>query len=133
MKQEIYKSSRHFSLFDFVISHGQFLLRSQKTETSKNLDIIFFDTTYIQMFTRLDGICINRILETPHNIEYATVKKYLAFPNKYLFELESNNEKYFVAASFVRVFENSLEFNESSLIIEEGRKIEIATSLDFHK
>jgi hypothetical protein len=70
------------------------------------------------------------ILNAPDIIEYSTVREYLDFENNHLFELESNNEIYFIAASFVRVFDNSLAFNESSLHIEEGRKIEIATSLN---
>jgi hypothetical protein len=130
MKQEIFKSSRYFTMFDFIISHGQLLLRSQKSEETNNIDIVFYNTTYIQMFSRLKSICINMILNAPDIIEYSTVREYLDFENNHLFELESNNEIYFIAASFVRVFDNSLAFNESSLHIEEGRKIEIATSLN---
>lgn len=130
MRQEIFKSDRYFTLFDTVISHGQLLLRSQKNdENEKNIDIIFFDTTYIQMFSRLKSICVSKIENASDYVNYSTVQKYLEYDNNYLFELESNNEKYYIAASFVRIFENQLEFNESSLHIEDGRKVEIATSL----
>jgi len=132
MMQEIFKSDRYFTVFDIVISHGQLLLRSQKNdESEKNIDIVFFDTTYIQMFSRLKGIRISKVKNESNYVSYSTVQKYLEYDNTHLFELESNNEKYYIAASFVRVFENQLEFNESSLYIEEGRKVEIATSVDW--
>ena len=48
----------------------------------------------------------------------------------FLFEIESSSEAYYIAAAFVKVFENSLNFNESSLNFEsKGRETEIATSL----
>jgi len=129
--KEIFKSARYFTFFDFVISHGQLLLRSQKNdELTNNIDIIFSDTTYIQSFSRLNGLRISRIENSISIIDYDTVKKYLDYDNSHLFEIESNNEKYYVAASFVRVFENQLEFSESSLNTDgKGRGIEIATSL----
>ena len=130
MKEEIFKSDRYFTLFDIVVSHGQLLIRSQKNEENKNnIDVVFFNTVYIQIFNRLDSIQISRIVEKTDIIHYNTVANYLNYHNNHLFEIESNNEKYYVAASFVRVFENKLEFNESSLKIEKGREIEMATSL----
>jgi len=130
MRQEIFKSERYFTLFDIVISHGQLLLRSQKNDINeKNIDIIFFDTTYIQTFSRLKGVCISKIKNASDYISYSTVQKYLEYDNNYLFEIESNNERYYIAASFVRVFENQLDFNESSLNVEGGKENEIATSL----
>jgi hypothetical protein len=129
--REIYKSARFFTFFDFVISHGQLLLRSQKNDgLANNIDIIFSGTTYIQSFSRLNGLRISRIKNSISGIDYDTVKKYLEYDSNYLFEIESNNEKYFIAASFVTVFENQLGFSESSLnTIGKERGIEIATSL----
>jgi hypothetical protein len=128
--KEIFKSDRYFIFFDFVISHGHLLLRSQKTDVlTHNIDIIFFDTTYIQSFSRLKGVQIKRLERGTNIIDYNTVRKYLDYDNNYLFEIESNEEKYYVAASFVRVFENQLEFSESSLHTRE-KGIEIATSVE---
>jgi hypothetical protein len=127
---EIFKSDRYFTLYDIVVSHGQLLLRSQKTdELTSNIDIIFFDTTFIQSFSRLKGVQIKRVKNDDVSIiNYGTVKKYLSYDNNYLFEIESNDEKYYIAASFVKVFENQLDFAESSLNIGE-KGIEVATSL----
>jgi hypothetical protein len=129
--KEIFKSDRYFTFFDFVISHGQLLLRSQKKDgIGNNIDIIFFGTTYIQSFNRLSGLRISRMENGISEINYGTVNKFLEYDNNYLFQIESNNEKYFIAASFVTVFENQLEFSESSLnALDNARGIEIATSL----
>ena len=62
-------------------------------------------------------------------IEYESVKKYLSHENNNLFEIVSGAEKYYIAASFVKVFENVLEFNETSLGHEKkGLEKEIASS-----
>lgn len=129
--KEIFKSDRYFTFFDFVISHGQLLLRSQKSDAlENNIDIIFSGTTYIQSFGRLNGLRINKIENRMGDIGYDTVKKYLKYDNNYLFEIESNDEKYFIAASIVTGFENRLEFSESSLnATGKERGKEIASSL----
>jgi hypothetical protein len=51
--------------------------------------------------------------------------------NKHLFVIESGGERYYLAASFVKVFENELEFNQTSLGVlgYQGRDKEIATSI----
>ncbi len=130
MKQEIFKSDRYFTTFDVLVSHGQLLLRSQKNDTYYfNIDIIFFDTIYIQLFSRLNGLSI-KIVSRKDVIEYKSVSKYLSDENNHLFEIESEDEKYYIAASFVRVFENKLDFNETSLNFEnKGREKEVATSI----
>ncbi len=53
MKAKIFESDRYFTTFDILVSHGQLLLRSQKNEDySHNIDIIFFNTAFIQIFNR---------------------------------------------------------------------------------
>lgn len=116
-------------IFDYFISHGQLLIRSKKDDDQKsNIDIIFFDTTFLQIFTMLHSLTIRTISKDDFS-KYNSVKKYLSNENSNLFELESGDEKYFIAASFVQVFENELEFSETSLgMIHKGRDNEIAGS-----
>lgn len=115
MSPEIFKSRRYFTFFDYLISHGQLLIRSDKRKGhDQNIDIIFFDVTFVQLFTMLYGITIRSVSKN-EIIDYPTVKKYLNYEHHNLFEIESNRERYYVAASFVRVFENELEFDETSL------------------
>ena len=131
MNQEIFKSARYFTLFDVIVSHSQLLLRSQKNnDCENNIDIIFFDTTYIQIFTRLNGISVRKIEDSIKVKNYNTIEKYLNNKNNHLFEVKSNGEKYYIAASFFKVFENQLNFDETSLNFDnKGREKEIATSI----
>ncbi len=122
----IFASDRYFTMFDIVVGHGLLLLRSAKNEQlTQNIDIIFFDTTYIQSFVMLKGVRIRKIASKDSIVNYPTVKKELGYNNTYLFEVESNNEKYYIVASFVRVFENELDFLESSLgrVVDKGTEI----------
>src|SRR5579863_5913266 len=105
METEIFKSNRYFKLFDVVVSHGQLLFRSQKDERNQcNVDIIFFDTKFIQIAQGLNGLTIN-IVSDKKQIEYDSVHRYLSYRNNYLFEIQSEGENYYIVASFLRVFE----------------------------
>lgn len=129
MNKEIYKSDRYYTFYDFQVSHGQLLLRSDKRKGyDNNIDIVFFGVSYIQLFTKLDGIVI-RVADKTLVADYNSVSKYLTYEGENLFEIESNSEKYYLAASFARVFENQLESYETSLGIDEkGREKELANS-----
>jgi len=129
MNKEIFKSDRYFIVFDYLVSHGQLLIRSDKRKGGKeNIDIIFFDTSFVQLFTMLFGITIRRV-DKSKVANYISLNKYLSEEENNLFEIKSGEEKYYIAASFVRVFENQLEFNETSLGYENnGRENEIAGS-----
>ena len=132
MNKEIFKSEKYFTFFDYFMSHGQLLIRSSKREGQNvNIDIIFFDTTFVQLFTMLHGLTIS-IVNKNLNMNYNSVNKYLKFNNSNLFELKSGDEKYYIAASFVKVFENELENNETSLgMLYKGRDKEIAAVTKF--
>lgn len=126
MGEEIFISERYFVLFDYLVSHGQLLLRSDKRKGYDfNLDVIFYDTHFIQMFSMLNGISI-RLIDKPPVLYYENITTYLKYENNNIFEIESAGEKFFIAASYVRIFENNLEFNKTSLDFEEkdrGREI----------
>ena len=130
MNMEIFTSNRYFTVFDYLVSHGQLLIRSDKRKGyASNIDIIFFDTQFIQLFTMLNGIKIS-IINTPQSHQYPTVSKYLSYDNNHLFEVESEGIIYYIAASFVKVFENNLEFNETSLGFDQkGRQRELFSSI----
>jgi hypothetical protein len=128
MIQKPFISDRYFVMHDCRASFGQFVLRSPKSYNyAYNIDIIFADTKFIQVFTRLQGVKIYRNDDALAKIPYPTVHKYLSNDNSYLFCLESNEEIYYIAAFSFRVFENQLEFNESSLHLNPG--VEVASSL----
>ncbi|MBL7854172.1 MAG: hypothetical protein JNL17_07230 [Cyclobacteriaceae bacterium] len=129
MKKEIFRSERYFVLFDYFVGHGQLLIRSSKKDGHPaNIDVIFFDTTFIQSFTMLRGLIISLIDKNAIS-SYPVVHEYLKLENSSLFELESGGEKFYVAASFVKVYENDLGFSETSLgMVYQGRETEISGS-----
>lgn len=129
MNNVIFKSDRYFAIYDYFISHGQLLIRSQKGDNQKfNIDIIFFDTTFLQSLTMSNGLSISLVKKDNLN-KYSSVSEYFSYENSNLFEITSGLEKYYVAASFFKIFENELELNETSLgMIYKGRENEIAGS-----
>ena len=132
MNNEIYKSERYFTVFDFKISHGQLLLRSSKDdENNKNIDIIFFGSRYIQLFTSFYGISIRTVEKNKNQISYNSVETFLNHDVNYLFEIETKDEKFYIGASYFKVYEYELSFNETSLGWGEykGREKEIAGSI----
>lgn len=129
--KEIFKSDRYFALFDYSVSHGQLLLRSDKRKGYEtNIDVIFFDTQFIQLFTMLDDGITVKLIDKSSIKNYNKLDAYLSFDHNNLFEIESGDSKYYIASSFVRIFENKLEFNETSLgFSDDIRGIEISNSL----
>ena len=128
MNKEIFNSSRYFTLFDFMISHGQLLLRARKDdENINNVDIIFSGVRYVQLFTSLYGISITLKEKNRENINYESVNSFLVNDKNYLFEIKSKGEKFYIGASYFKIYENDLEFNETSLgltdSIKKGREI----------
>jgi hypothetical protein len=129
MSKQIFKSNRHFTIFDFSISHGQLLLRASKDDNNiKNIDIVFFGVRYIQLFTSFLGLSIRSVKGREDLIHYDSVNFYLKYDKNHLFEIETVGEKFYIAASFFKVYENELEFNETSLGMHEpmGRDNEVA-------
>ncbi len=128
MQTENFKSNRHFTIKDFLISHGQLLIRSSKSEAhNTNIDIILFDVHYIQMPTSFNGISIKALPHQKDIIKYHSISTLLEYKDNFIFEIETNMEKYYVVASYFKVFENDLEFHETSLGVLEsiGREKEI--------
>ena len=132
MDEILYASDRYFTVFDFLISHGQLLIRSSKSgEFGENIDIIFFNVNFQQLSTYCKRLTIRRASLPTTSVKSKAVADFLVGEENYLFEIESNNEKYYIAASFFKVYENRLEFHETSLGVIEymGREIEIASSM----
>jgi hypothetical protein len=131
MEKEIFKSDRYFTVFDFMVSHGQLLLRSSKNDDNiKNIDVIFFGTRYIQLFTSLYGMCVRIVDRNKNQISYDSVNLLLNNDKSCLFEIETKHEKFYIASSYFKVYENDLEFDETSLGLSgyKGREKEIAGS-----
>lgn len=118
---KIFTSNRYFTLFDFLISHGQLLLRSSKNDKyTDNVDIIFFDVQYIQLHISLHGLSVS----CPDKSELANLIQLSSSSTaagKQIFEIKSGDANYYIAASYFTVYENQLEFNETSLGVLESK------------
>ncbi|TGD76794.1 hypothetical protein [Hymenobacter wooponensis] len=128
----LFDSNRKFLLFDALVSHGQLLLRAEKNEEhASNIDLLFFDTTYVQLPTQLlHGISIHQEL-SGKRFGYQRVDQGLDRQYQTLFELRTGPECYYIAAAFFRAYVNTLPFGETSLgvLTYQGREKEIASSL----
>ena len=131
MHKEIFKSKRHFTIFDFDISHGQLLLRASKDDDNiNNIDIIFFGTRYIQLITSLLGVSIRLANDNQNLNNYNSLNSISDNLENHLFEINSTDESFYIGASYFKVYENELEFKETSLGLFEvkGRDKEVARS-----
>lgn len=122
----LFESDRTFRAFDYLVSHDQFLLRSGSNQ--KNIDIIFYDTQFVQLKTMLYGIRISAV-DSKLYTGYPSVKKTLSHPNMHIFEIESKNEKYLICSAFMHIYENNI--SESSLgFLNIGREKLILNTTD---
>lgn len=129
MKDFKFTSERYFTISDAKISHGQLLIRSQKRDDEdNNIDVIFYDTTFIHTPFTFKGLSI-KFLDNSLIPSHLLIEINIKSGENKFYELLSEGRTYYVAASFVRVFVNKLEFHESSLDYNIDRGIEIASSL----
>ena len=132
MKIKIFNSERYFTVHDYFLSHKQLLLRSSKDEINlENIDIVFFGVEYIQLCTSLKSILINKIDWDKNLFHSNSIETFLSREKNSVFELTSNEEKFYVAASIVKIYLNELEYNQTSLGLHSviGRQKEIASSM----
>jgi hypothetical protein len=125
-----FESDRYFTVSDYLASHGQLLVRSPRDDdNSKTIDVIFFGVRYLQLPTWLMGISISAIPDGQSRIRYDSVSGIVAGDN-HVFEVLTCGESFYIVGSHFRVYENDLEFGETSLGLESppGRQKEIALS-----
>ena len=115
MNDVIFNSNSYFTVFDFSDTQGRLIIRSSKDdEHKKNVDVVFFGVRYMQLDCLMHSLAISKMKTfiefKPNSIIEGILKK----DDYYIFKLTSNNdESYFVVASFIKVFENQLEFKET--------------------
>ena len=127
MEDNVFSSDRPFRVWGYHVSHDQLLLRSPKIKGYKeNIDIVFIGVIYLQLFTMLSGLTIRKI-DWNTEVMYESVMNEINYEEDNLYEVVSGNEKYLIVAACVCVFENDLEFGESSLgFSDRGREKEVA-------
>lgn len=111
----LYKSNRDFKILAYTISHSSLLLRSDmmypeqeeySPETSFNIDVEIWDTSYIGIPIYLNNIVIRKITIDllPSDID----KELCRFDRK-IFEITSNQHKYYIIAGGLLIATNRWE------------------------
>lgn len=106
---------RKFKLWHYNVSHGELLFRSHKNEKNdKNIDIMFFDVKYLEVPGSLPNLKIEEVKE--EEIIYVSEKLTKNVAKEDIYILKSNNIRYIVVASILKIVENDLDLFELPFI-----------------
>lgn len=103
--------SREFKFWHYNISHGELLIRSIKSSNNaKNIDIMFFDVIYVELPRNIPDLKI----EEPKDEDILYIKEKVNKPVKLedITILSSNDKRYLVVASIMKIIENELDMFE---------------------
>jgi hypothetical protein len=125
----LFTSDRYFTIFDFHISHSQLLLRSSKGEKHQsNVDVIFFNVKFLQTPVSLWGISIEEIAESDAQLlELKHQFGEIEYKASRVYSVTTKKKEFYVICSFIKIFENQLEFDQTSLGVLNpiGREVEL--------
>ncbi len=108
----VYNSNRKFKMWAYIVSHSSLLLRSEMKfpdqdnyteDQSYNIDFEFWAVNYINIPTILNNILIKEITEKEVPME---IDKNLLKYNMKIFELESEEKKYYIIAGGLLIGKN---------------------------
>jgi len=108
----VYNSNRKFKMWAYIVSHSSLLLRSEMKfpdqdnyteDQSYNIDFEFWAVNYINIPTILNNIIIKEITEKEVPME---IDKNLLKYNMKIFELESEEKKYYIIAGGLLIGKN---------------------------
>lgn len=105
-------SNRIFQFWEYKVSHGSLLIRSpMKEEQQYNIDIKFFGVLYLSIPRHFKGITI----VDANRKEEILIKKQIGqeLNNSKIFVLESQNSRYLVVASQMKIDKNELDIFDS--------------------
>lgn len=105
--------SRDFKFWYYHVSHGKLLLRSLKDSTNnKNIDIVFTDVIYVDIPRKLVDLKLEGANE--EDLSYVEDKINKVVKPENITILLSNDKRYLIVASFMRIEENELDMFEMS-------------------
>ena len=127
------KSDRHFQVWEYLISHGQLLLRSPKfvgtLETpgqATNIDLVFVAVEYLSLPTTLKGI---EFVE-PTNKEINEAKKKLGrdlYISERVIVILSAGQRYFIVGIRATTSENDWEGFDSPMYAHHHERLQTVT------
>ncbi|WP_334075545.1 MULTISPECIES: hypothetical protein [Paenibacillus] len=103
--------SRDFKFWHYTISHGQLLIRSIKSASNAtNIDIMFFDVDYVEIPRNLPNLKIEEAGDD--DVLYIKEKIHKSVKPENITILSSNDKRYLVVASIMKIDENELDMFE---------------------
>ena len=109
---KIYQSDVHFSIYDYKVSHHQLLLRGECEK--HNIDIIFFGVFSICIEPSYKNIKI-RIANFEDIENMAIDSSSSKYRSEKFYIIESQDKTGYIGALELGIYENNLNFDESSL------------------
>ena len=96
--------NRKFDLWYYTVSHRMMLLRSAGNEKQPNLDMIFWNVSYLEMPTELHGLTVDK--PSPEELGY--LRERLREKVETVTVLVSGEKRYYAVSSGVKTVENRL-------------------------
>jgi hypothetical protein len=108
-----FDSDRYFQIWDYHVSHARVLIRSASpSDSSKNIDIIFYAVDYLGIPSCFEGLTLSSVLMEEAIRAGAPADE---LGRSTAFRLETGDRAYFVIALACRVLENDLDLFDSSI------------------
>lgn len=116
--KSLYSSDRRFQLWEYSVSHGQLLLRSNPTEYDHvRIELYFKGVSFISLPSSLDGV---DVLERSRDSLPGFLARLGNDIDCRAFVLKSKDEEFFVLALALFVHQAELEFFEPSVFFERS-------------
>lgn len=109
-------SDRRFQLLFYQVSHGEMIIRSNKTDIIRDfnynhtIDIYFGDVKYMEIPSVLDGITFRR--PNDDDVSYINSKYQNEITEDEIVVIISNKKEYYIIASVISIIENQLSYME---------------------
>ena len=111
-----FQSDRFFELWKYTASHGQLLLRANKTNVlTTRVEILFKDVLVLNLIAMLKGVSVDTELRAQ---DHSSLER-MDLGKRNLYRVSTENfAGYVVAASFY-VHEDELDFHEPSALLRK--------------
>lgn len=114
-EQMYFSSDRSFQMWDYCVSHQQLLFRSPRSAVmTTNVDILLWGVKFLNLSTFMSGIVIEDAL--PEELLTAKNRFELTSERGKGFCFISQNIRFLVVADNFKVFENTLDIFDSTIV-----------------
>lgn len=101
-------NDRRFTFWYYTVSHSMALLRSVGRDGDENIDLVFWDVTYIEIPTDIDGI----ELREPNDADRDYISRKAGDVRGEITVLVQGVRKYYIVSAGAKVVRNRLDLFE---------------------